>query len=201
MELKELIKKIRKYRKTIAASLVVGLIIGILSYYIPPKYVTRGSLYVKRDTDQSTDFFTYEGYYAGQAAQAYTNSLVAIIESQDIKKTVLEELNIPVTGRNLRKLGNAITVKKTGPQVIEISVKEKNRELSSEVWKIITKTTIDTSRVLNESSDNNLSVNTISSEPLIEETYRSMYTFAFAGIIIGISVGFLIVSIKEYFKD
>ncbi len=201
MELREIIKKIKRNRKIVVTSILGGILLGILIYNLPSRYSSSGSLYVKRSIEPSEKFFTYEGYYAQQSAQSYTNSFMALVESQDIRKKTLESIGTPITDKNLRKLDRIIKVKKTGPQVISVKVTDSNYDYSEKVWMALTKSVIDTSKELNEGGDKNISVSTVSETPLVEETYKSPYIFSLAGMVIGLSIGCLFICVKEYIKE
>lgn len=201
MELREIIKKIKRNRRLVYTSILGGILLGIVIYTLPSRYISSGSLYVKRSIEPSKDFFTYEGYYAQQSAQSYTNSFVALVESQDIQKKTLESIGTPITDKNLRKLDRMIKVKKTGPQVILVKVTDKDYNYSEKVWVSLTKSVIETSKVLNDNGDKNISVSTVSEKPLIKETYKSPYTFSIVGMVIGLSTGCLCICVKEYIKE
>jgi capsular polysaccharide biosynthesis protein len=201
MELRDIIKKFKKHRQTLILSVIAGSVVGMLFSLIPAKYISSGSLYIKRSVEPSNVFFTYEGYYAQQAAQSYTNSLVALIESQDVKKVTLENMGVTATDKNLRKLDKAVKVKKSGPQVVTVSVRDQNFEHSQKLWLTLTQSVIEASKRLNENGDKNISVDTISNAPIIKETYRSLPIFSLAGVMFGLSAGLLIISLKEYLKE
>ena len=67
MEFRELIKAVKKEKKTIIGLALVGLFLGAIAYFVPPKYTTTGSLLVGRRIDPSSKFFTYEGNYKKEA--------------------------------------------------------------------------------------------------------------------------------------
>lgn len=200
MELKELILKLRKYRMILIPASIAGLAIGIATSFYPPRYVSSGSFYVRRAVNESLGFFTYEGYYAQQTAISYTNSVSALAESQDLKKTVLEEIGSVVNKESLRELNKSTRVKKVGPQIISITVKSADQEKSKNLWMEISRSLIEKSKELNLGGDENLSILPISQQPLVKETYRSSYVFGLVGMLAGFSTVLFFICLKEYFK-
>jgi capsular polysaccharide biosynthesis protein len=200
MELREIIIKIKKQKLILIFASLVGFLMGLIIYYLPQKFISSGALYVSRKINSSADFFTYEGYYAQQTALNYTNSVLALIESKDIQKELLEKMGEPVNEKNLRELKRDIKVKRTGPQVILVEIKNETPEKSKETWKNLSDIVISKSEELNKEIDNNLKIFTISKEPSIEETYKNLLLFSFAGLIIGGALGLIIISFKEYSK-
>lgn len=201
MEIKEIMKKIRKNKVLLGLSCFLGLLAGFVFFILPPTYTASGSLYVTRKAEDSGSFFTYEGYYSQQSAITYTNSVVALAESSDVKEQVLKSLEIPTNTINLRKLNNSIVVKKTGPQIININVKNKNLDKSKRIWEELSKSIIETSKNINENSNDNLSVVKVSDKPLIKENYKPPVIIGLSGLLLGFSIGLLVISLKDYFRD
>lgn len=201
MELREIFKKIRKNKKILIVCVLVGLLAGILFHFLPSNYIASGSFYITRKEDNSESFFTYEGYYSQQTATTYTNSVVALAESVDVKKQVLEKVDLPIDDQNIRKINKSMSVKKTGPQIINITFKDKDLKKVKTIWQSISDILIETSKEINLNGDGKLTVVKISEEPFIKEGYKTLWMTGVAGIIFGCSLGLLIVSLKEYFKD
>ena len=201
MELKDILKKVRKYKIFLVLFAIAGFSAGALFYNIPPKYISSGSFYIKRGVNPEKEYFTYEGYYAQQTALAYTNSVVALIESPDIKKKVLEEMKIPVNEENLRKLNRVVRVKKTGPQIILVTVKDENYDTSTKMWGKLAESLISKTNEINKNGDESLSISLVSEQPLVRETYKSFYLFALVGSVIGLSLSTFFICVKEYFRD
>lgn len=201
MEIKEIMKKIRKNKVLLGLSCFLGLLAGFIFFILPPIYTASGSLYVTRKAEDSGSFFTYEGYYSQQSAITYTNSVVALAESTDVKEQVLKSLEISINTPNLRKLNKSIIIKKTGPQIININVKNKDFDKSQKIWEELSKSIIETSKNINDNSNDNLSVVKVSDKPLIRVNYKPPFIIGFASLLLGFSIGLLIISLKEYFRD
>jgi len=201
MELRTIIKKIKKYKFSFLASVAVGALLGIGIYFLPSKYIASGSFYIKRGISNQTGYFTYEGYYSQQTALSYTNSVIALIESLDVKKMVLDKMKIESTEKNLRWLSRIISVKKTGPQLISVTVKGKTYEQAQTVWNKISETLLVTTFQLNKDSDPNLMVTAVSSQSVVKTTYKSLVLFGAAGALISLTLFSFFTCIKEYLKD
>jgi len=201
MELKEIKKILSKNRLFLTIPTFIGLVFGLVLYYLPAKHMSSGSLYIGRKIDKSEDFFSYEGYYAQQTAANYTNSVISLAESLDIKKAVLDEIGLPYNNENIRTLERALKIKKSGPQTINISTKHSDRDISETMFRSISKALIKTSEDLNKDGDSSLFIRQVSTEPLVKEVYRSLYVYSFVGILSGLIVGLFYLCLKEYFKD
>ena len=201
MELRDVIRKIRKYRYSFAYSIVIGAIVGIGLYFLPPRYISSGSFYIKRSISAEKNYFTYEGYYGQQTALAYTNSVVALAESLDLKKLVLEKMKVDVNEESLRKLSRMIRVRKTGPQIISITVKTDSYVESKNIWEKLSEVLLSKTYEINKDGDPNLMVVKVSDQPVVKQTYRSMYLFPLAGSFISLTLFSFFICIKGYLRD
>lgn len=201
MELKEIVKTLRKYNRTLAASAVAGLLLGYLGYLAPKPYYATGSFYIKRSVDTTRfNYFAYEGYYGQQAGLSYTNTVMALFESLDIRYMALTNINLPTDIYNLRKYSEMIKVKKTGPQVITLTVKGWTPQKAEDLWNSMAGTTIIKSRQLNINGDPLLSISKISENPVVKVQYKPLWVcLAFGLAAVPLLVIFYL-SLREYFK-
>jgi capsular polysaccharide biosynthesis protein len=201
MELKEIKKTLSKNKFLLVISAFIGLALGVVLYYSPTKYISTGSFYVGREIDKSDEFFSYEGYYAQQTAVMYTNSVMSLAESFDVKKSALDDMGLPYNNKNVRILERALKIKKSGPQTITISTKHFDKDTSESMFRSISKSLVKISENLNKSGDNSLFIQQVSTEPLVKEVYKSFYIYSFVGLLSGLIVGLFYLCLREYFKD
>ncbi|OGC49599.1 hypothetical protein A2W32_05520 [candidate division WWE3 bacterium RBG_16_37_10] len=199
MELRVIIEILKRNIKLISLYTLIGVVIGIASFFIiPQKYVSSGSLFVTRQIEKNTnEYFSYEGYYAQQTAQFYTNSLTGLVESIDVKSSTLDKMNVPVTEYTLRELSRNLKVKKTGPQLINISIKGYTFENAAERWKSLVDSTLESIQKINEKSDPMINVSKVAETPITKEEYRNV----FLNTILGASVGFFFSLFTYLFKN
>ncbi|RJR26944.1 hypothetical protein C4561_04165 [candidate division WWE3 bacterium] len=200
MELKDLIKKLKKEIRSLVMFVLVGTGLGLVLYNIPAKYISTGSFYIQRTTENSSNYFTYEGYYGQQTALSYTNTVAALLESVDLRTLALAKLNVPVNEVTLRKYQRFISVNKDGPQLISLTVKGNTHEESKGLWESLSSSLIDTTVDINKSGDANLSISKITDEPVVKKEYKSIWINLSAGFGLGLIAGILFISFKEYFK-
>jgi capsular polysaccharide biosynthesis protein len=201
MEIKEITKKLAKYRSQIIIFIILGAVLGVGIYFLPPKYISSGSFYIKRSISGEKNYFTYEGYYGQQTALSYTNSVIALAESLDIKRLVLDKLKIEVNEESLRKLSRMIRVKKTGSQIILITVKADSYATSENIWNKLSESLLSTTYEINKDGDPNLMVEKVSDRPVVKEGYRSILLFGIGGSLISFTIFSFYICFKEYLKD
>lgn len=195
MELKDILKEISKNKKTLLISMALGLILGIGAYFFPKKYVAEGSFYIgQRPTDSTKLYYSYDGYYAQQAAESYTESFVALLESNDIKYTTLLELGTVPNSQNLRKVKSAIDVRKIGPQVVTLTVSDYNKEKSEKIWTIVT------SQAVNSVGKDTLLIRQIIDRPFVHKRSDNLLINLLVGGLVLPSLTFIGLSFRKYLK-
>ncbi|GIW69384.1 MAG: hypothetical protein KatS3mg101_0131 [Patescibacteria group bacterium] len=201
MELREILKKLNTRKKELLILTVSGGILGIIATFIPGKYVAEGYYFIGRVADKpSNEFFTYEGYYAQQTAQSYTNTAIALLESENIKSAVLGDLKLAVTDNNLRKLSRTYKVYKKGPQVVSLAVADYNNEKTLKIYDSLSKRFLEAGEKITNASDENIKVLPISEEPVVKRDQRPLPNYLFSGLLIGLAFSLLKFSFKEYIK-
>ncbi len=183
-------------------SIVIGVTFGSIYYALPKNFTGIGSFYVTRRSENSTlQYFNYEGYYSQQAALSYTNTIVALLESYDIRNKSMQKLGIPTTEESLRKYGKLIKVKKVGPQIITLTIKESTKETAQKLWNTVANTLIEESKKMNAEGDTNLSIAKISENIVIKKSYDSVALDLLLGALGGLLASSFVVIFKEtYFK-
>jgi capsular polysaccharide biosynthesis protein len=202
MTLKDIIKFLQKEKAPILITGLVFAVVGVLAYFVvPQKYEATGTLFVARKIDEGPDFFTYEGYYASQSAQSYTPTVIGLLKSDAVKGEVLKDLSVMIDARALRELGRVIDAKKQAPQLIQVTVKNMGSVSPEVVWNSLVENTVTTSQALSSKSDPSLVVIRVNEEPIVRESFSSLYLNAAVGFLLGVIGAGLFLSAKEYFKN
>lgn len=189
MEVKNIIIFLKKnYLHILLTGLVLSFIGAVLYYIVPATYDATGSFFIKRGVDNNStgNYFTYEGYYSQQTALSYTNTLTGIFESEDIKSKALINLGIEVNEQSIRKLGRNMRVKKSGPQLITLTVKGSTHQNAQAAWLAITRETITTANFLNTNGDSKLTISQLNENPVIKMSFRNLYVNVLVGFGLGI---------------
>ena len=203
MEFKVMLEILKKNIRFILMYSFTGALIGITAFFfIPQKYISSGSLFVTRQIEKNiTEYFSYEGYYAQQTAQLYTNSLTGLVESVDVKSETLKKMYVPVTEYTLRELSKNLRVKKTGPQLVSIIVKGHSYENSQEMWNSLVNATLESVQKINEKSDPMINVSKVAETPITKEEYRNVFLNVTIGTLVGFCFSFFIYLFKKYINE
>ena len=203
MELKELTQFFKLFGVKILSSGITAGLLGVILYYVlPVRFIATGSFYIHRAVEGTTNrqYFTYEGYYGQQTAQAYTNTVIAILESTDMQKKALEKMDLTVNEQNLRKVSKQIKVVKEAPQLVSVTVKGNTPKNASELFTNISGITIETAKDLNSRGDPALLISPVD-EPVVKEIFRNVFINFFAGLVLGVTVSIPGFAFYKYFKE
>ena len=200
MELKQIFAFFKQNARII---IIVSILFGALGaaayYFLPVKYKASGSLFVKRTIyPYSENHFTYEGYYGQQAAIFYTNSVIGLVQSEDIRAEALSKLEIEVNEENLRKYKRKIKTVKSGPQLVSVVVTEDTPEKAEALWNEVGIATVRALLNINADGDPFVDVAKVSEKPVIKESFRSLEVFTLIGFGLGSLTATTLLSLKSY---
>ena len=200
MELKVILEFFKKNLKILGLSCLLFGILGVLAYYfLPPKYYATGSLFVRRASyPYSENHFTYEGYYSQQAGMFYTNSVLGLIESEDIRAQALNTLEIPINEVTLRRYERKIRTVKSGPQLVGLIAKDDTSDKAGALWQAVANSTINTMNNISRQNDPFVGVLKISEDPIIKESYRNIVVFTLVGVCFGLIFSTTYLALSNY---
>jgi capsular polysaccharide biosynthesis protein len=201
MELRNIVKNLSKYKIFLAVSVIIGMLLGMFYYSLPKTYTATGSFYVKRSVDTlRLSYFSYEGYYGQQTAQAYTNTAIALFESLDTRFESLSRVGLSTNIVNLKKFSKVIKVTKAGPQLITLTVTSKDPRMAEALWESVANTTIEKSRFINIGGDPFLSISKTSEVPVVRDVYKPLWLCLTTGGLLAPLIVILFISLRSYFK-
>lgn len=193
MDFFDLVKTLRRsLHNIILAGLFLGFL-GALTYFVlPPRYVASGTLYVTRtlerpDLSDGDNVFLYEGFYASQNAQAYTASLIGILQSRDIHSKVLTDIQQEINNKNLKTIRRSIKISKQTPQLISLQTKGNTPVSAEGLWGSLVNNLEEFNKDAGRASDPNLRIVRVAEKPVVLESFRNIYL----NFIIGASIGLL----------
>jgi capsular polysaccharide biosynthesis protein len=202
MELKKCLTVISRYKIILVISIFVGALFGGIYYLLPNHFTATGLLYVRRSIDSSMfKYFSYEGFYAQQTAQSYTNTVFALLGSVNIRSAALKKMGIADTEANLFRYGMMIKSKKVGPQIINLTITGKTSKEAGDLWNAVGETITESVKSSNNlGGDPNLSVVKMGDSPVVRIQYKPLWACLPVGSVVLFTFTLLLISAREYFK-
>lgn len=199
----ELAKLLQSVKNNLLLLLLLGVvtaaIAGGIANSIKPTYTAGLTVYVQKPVENpSSGEYTYDGYYAQQAAEAYTDTVVGLLESQSIISKAAERLN-RTSAKDLEAYTRAVTVEKSAPLLISLKATTESADEASTLVKevfIAAKGQID-----QQTSNGKYVVALVDEVPLVQQNRLPVALVALVGAMLGMTLGIAGLFLKEYLKE
>ena len=160
---------------------------GFLVSRQAPRFEAGGIVFVGRTAEKATsNFFTYDGFYAQQTAERYTDSVLGIIKSDPLIQSALLKLNLPSQFSEVTALRRNLLVQKVGPQVLSVRVTANDSSKAGNIWQALAEETSARVANLNETGDTSLFVKPLST-PIVQTVSPKPFIFgvvSFFGLLV-----------------
>lgn len=195
-ELRDYLNVIKRY---LPAALVLLVVVNAGVYlYVSrqkPRFEAMATLYVNRVPEvRNSQYYTYEGYYAGLASKEYTDVVVGLLKSTDITRLAAKEAG-------LNSEDGAIEVKKVSPQLISVVVSAVSPPDAEKLLLKLAQVTSERSKSLAKSDNQGAEVSLVNPEPLVSSAPSKLPLYLLIASISSLLIFFLAAVTREYFKS
>jgi len=202
MELKEILILLQKnLRLLMVFSLLGALLLFLLASFWPVSYKAIVTMYIQRVPEKAENVYSYDGYYAGQAAESYTDTVKGLVGTMDITKRAAEIAGLPTDAVYIKNLAKKIKIQKSAPQLVEVTVSLGDREQAKKLALGLAQSASERARLLNQEGDKNLTINIINPDPLVEKSVFNPYLFSLVGALTGLLLALILICFKDYLKE
>lgn len=199
MELRDFFKLVFENRYLIlGAALLLGTVAYVVSLTLPPRYLASSSLFVSRKIEKPLDnSFAYEGYYAAQTADKFTETAFGLLKSKDILSETLKQLGLPVSYRSLKSLSGDFFVRKAAPQLLSLEIEgESSEEASSKMKALISVASLKVSEI-SQKDKSEISVSPLFNEPVVEKLEAYPALNGAIGLFVGLGMACFAVALRK----
>lgn len=183
----------------IAFALVIGLVSLIVSFFLPSKYQADISLTVHRINRENTSDFQYDNYYAVQASEYVSNTLVSMFAMPSIVSEIYKEAGLEEISVN--QAIKSIKARQLSAHLVSVTVKLKNEEESRKVADSISKII---SEKISKVEVTNMGKNSFAvefSEPIVTRKKIDPVVILISGFVAGFLAACGFVFLKHYFSS
>lgn len=183
--------------------LLSGGVLGVSSLFfssrLPTQYRASLLLYVQRIPQETAgSLYAYDGYYAGQAAEAYSDTVKGLLQSLELTRDSAAAVRLTGSESELKKLNRKTKVTKVAPQLIEITTTLPDSGEASAFVQALARAGINRVKNLNASGDQNLALTLVNSDPLIETIKPTAALNTLVGFLSGVLLATAAISLKKY---
>jgi len=202
MELKEYLKIVKKYITiVIILTLLVGTAAFLFSYFKPVSYEASVSFAVNRINAKETEDYQFDGYYAIQASDLVSQTVVTWFSTPSVVLEIYEKAKITPQYDSLEEFATFFNTKKYSAQNINVKFREKTREKAENIATATIEVIGSKVKALNKSSDSNSLFEAQASSPVVVETSANIWLNTVIGLVVGLILGLFLVYAIDYFKN
>lgn len=183
----------------ILASILVAVITAIIVPRLPRGVDVSTSLTVPVPERPVSDNYEYDGYYALQSTDLFSNTLTGWFKSSNFVSSVLERAGIK-SAPSIRSLGHFFTTRKVSGQLVEVQFHAKTKQEGQKIVKAFSSVLAEQIASFNEEGNKTLSFNVIVGEPLYAEVARNAILRALVAGFVTFVVGINLVIFIDVFK-
>ncbi len=204
MELKQLIKNLRRnYLYILLLTIIFASIGFVVARVWPVSYTAGYTLYVQKQAETTpNNDYTYDGYYAQQAVEGYTDTVEGLVSSPEIMSEVLRDLlgenNVSI---NLKRYSNALDSQKVAPQLVWVEITRPSSEEADGIISGVVGVLVKRVEALNALRKDKYVVSPVNKSAIITKNEMPVMVFTIAAALLGLVLSSFVVIVKAYFAS
>ena len=189
------------YRWVIVIITIAAVVSSLVfSYLKPVSYDTSISFSINRINKQETLEYQYDGYYAIQAADLFSQTVMSWLMTPSVLLEIYEKANIDPHISSIENLTSRFKAKKYSPQNIVVRYKERDYQSAEKIAQAITSIVEDKAVVSNQTSDQKALFEVNGAKPVIVEDKPIIWLNVLIGLVSGLVLSIIAAYIIEYFR-
>ena len=191
----------KKYKWLIIIITVVAVCgAAVFSFVKPAYYDTSLSFSINRVNHQNTGEYEYDGYYAIQASDLFSQTVMSWLLTPSVLLEIYESAEIDPQISSLEEISSRFKTRKYSPQNIVVRYKERDYATAEKIATAITATVEDKAKQSNKTSDDEALFEVIGTKPVIVERTPLLWLNLLIGFIGGLVFASLLAYVLEYLK-
>ncbi|MFA5052210.1 MAG: hypothetical protein WC544_04120 [Patescibacteria group bacterium] len=175
----------------IVSGVIVGLAASLVFSYVKPvTYDTSISFSINRINRQDTVEYQYDGYYAIQASDLFSQTVMSWFMTPSVLLEIYDQAKIDPQINSLTDLTSRFKTKKYSPQNIVVQFTERDQDTADKISQAIINTVEQKSSVANQTSDQQALFDVQGATPVTVEHKPVLWLNVVIGIFCGFFVGF-----------
>jgi capsular polysaccharide biosynthesis protein len=185
----------------VVVTLLVGVSTFIWSKMTPTIYRTSISFAVNRINKQDTAEYQFDGYYAIQASDLFSQTVVSWFYTPSFILEVYDTAGVTPKIETLEKFTAQFKTKKYSAQNIVVTYPERDRDTAEKIANGIADNLSQRTQELNKSSDQKALFEVVGSKPVIVEQSSNTATKTVLGLLVGFVAALGFIYLVRYFRS
>jgi hypothetical protein len=193
MQFLETISIAWRYRWLILAVILIPTVLGIVfAASRPVSYTTSIAFTVNRINKQDVKEYQYDGYYALQASDLFSETVVSWFLTPSVIVEMYDAAGVPANVSDLSSLTARFKIKKYSSQNLGVTFTSFSQTDAEKLAAAVVKTVELKASQLNQSADRKALFEVVGSKPVTVERSRQVPLVGIVGFILGVFLATLI---------
>ncbi|MDD5566932.1 MAG: hypothetical protein PHH01_01940 [Patescibacteria group bacterium] len=185
----------------LALTLIVGAAAYVFSQYSPTYYKTSISFAVNRVNKQETAEYQFDGYYAIQASDLFSQTVVSWFYTPSVLLEIYDQAKVDPQIDSLERFTNRFKTKKYSSQNIVLTFRERDRATAEKISQSIIEVVQKRGADLNRTADQKALFEVVGSQPVIVEANPAVVLNTIVGLMFGLFLSLGLIYLVRYFKS
>jgi len=191
----------RKWGKVIIVTAIFAMIATMIIVPRLPKHQSVSvDITIPVPSRPVTNNYEYDGYYALQAADLFSGTLVSWFKSPDFVARIFSKAGVPLMTKSIRNLEKVFSVRKVSGQFITVRFSVKNEKQATDLGEAISDNLKERVEQINTSGNHALVFSVLVGKPLVVLEQRDGFVDALIAGLVVLVFGFNAVIIIDAFK-
>ncbi|MBU0707146.1 hypothetical protein KKG41_02110 [Patescibacteria group bacterium] len=191
-------------KRNLLAILIISILVGaaafLFSYYSPTKYKTSISFAVNRINKQETADYQFDGYYAIQASDLFSQTVVSWFYTPSVLMEIYDLAEVEPNITTLERFTNRFKTKKYSSQNIVVIFQERDHTTAEKISQSIISTVQERGAELNRTSDQKALFEIVGSTPVIVEQKPMLILNTVVGLVVGLFLSLGLIYFIRYLR-
>lgn len=188
METNTLLNIVRdSWKRILAFAVLTALVAVVAATALPPRYHTSLALAITIHR-QDTQEYQYDGYYALQAADLFSQTLMSWFTTPAVVRDILNRAQRADSQGSLEQSQGVFRVQKASGQNVVVSYASLSRDEADRIAESIRQVVTEHARALNQTPQGESIFSVDVSEPFTLENKTSPLVAGAAGLILGLAI-------------
>ncbi len=201
MEFREYLKILRQEKNIIIGSVIVLMIFtSVFTMKKPVSYASDLVLLISRKGTQATDNYKYDGYYAVQASDVFSDNISQWLSSASVASEIYSRAGIKSDFSDFRQFSKIFKAKKLSSQYVEVRYETKDEQSAKVIARAIVDVLQEKTDSLSKASNEEIAFSIIYNDPFVIRSANSLWWNNALAVLGGLFLGVMLAFGKNYFK-
>ena len=201
MELKHYLVLVkRSLALVIALALLAGAAGFLMSDFKPVSYEASVSFAVNRVNVKQTEDYQYDGYYAIQASDLVSQTVVSWFATPSVVLEIYEKAGVEPEYRSLDQFATFFKTRKYSSQNIGVKFRERDEEKATTIAKATLEVISGKVSELNKDAEAESLFEAVGSSPVIIKSEERLVLTTLVSLLAGFILGLFLVYVIHYFR-